>query len=193
MIDVELSESFKAMNNLVQMNINAMQEENAERDKALELKQYKMLDFLRTNHAINGIVRIETELLGLASLITGYMERQAIHETKVGCTMNNETNDRHIIFDLPVIKTYKKGKREINVTKDEFQKYISNYPRQLTLKTKTEDSIEKITYTDESINTDVAVQFLYKKGSWKWSETGDNQEYVVVSNYEELFDMGGDT
>lgn len=81
MIDVELAKSLEAMNNLVQMNINAMQEENAERDKALELKQYKNLDFLRTNHAINGIVRIETELLGLAALITGCLERQAINET----------------------------------------------------------------------------------------------------------------
>ena len=80
MIDVELAKSLEVMSGLVQMNINAMQEENAERDKALELKKYKTLDFLRTNHAINGIVRIETELLGLASLITGYMERQAIHE-----------------------------------------------------------------------------------------------------------------
>lgn len=81
MIAVELAESFKAMNSLVQLNIDALEKENDERGKALELKQYKTLDFLRTNHAINGIVRIEAELLGIASLLTKYLERKTISET----------------------------------------------------------------------------------------------------------------
>lgn len=81
MIDVELVKGFKAMNNLVQMNLKKMEEETAERDEALSKKDYKQLDFLRTNHAINGIVRIEAELLGLSALITGCMERRAFNET----------------------------------------------------------------------------------------------------------------
>ena len=107
--------------------------------------------------------------------------------------MTEEKNNSQFIFDLPVIKTYKKGKREINVSKSEFQEYISNYPRQLTLSFDTKDCVEIATFTDEAINIDVAVQYTYLMGSWKWREDADNQEYVVVSNYKELFDVGGDT
>ena len=107
--------------------------------------------------------------------------------------MTEEKNNRQFIFDLPVIKIYKKGKREINVSKSEFQEYILNYPRQLTLSFDTKDCVETATFTDEAMNIDVAVQYTYLMGSYMWREGGYNQEYVVVENYEELFNVGGDT
>lgn len=87
------------------LNYEQLKEEIEEQGEALKKKDYAMYNFLRKNHAINSIFRLETEILGLLMILCSNTNGHTIQDSDDGnvslarlLPMFNDSQEIKLIF-----------------------------------------------------------------------------------------------